>query len=290
MTLYSMTGFGRSEGSVGNRQITVEIKSLNGKQLELNTRISPLLRPYELDLRALLGQELQRGSVDVSIQVKQDGAAKPMTVNTALAKYYYAAMQQISTELDLPQEAALQTLLTMPEVVSPSADVMREQDWLEVKVLVQNAIRQLIRHRRDEGQSLQEDLLARVAQIENLLTEVGPLGPERLERIRNRIRQNLQQSGLEVDENRFEAEIIFYLEKMDFSEETVRLSQHCQYFRDTMQKENLAKGKVLGFIIQEMGREINTLGSKANDAGIQQLVVQMKDELEKAKEQVLNVL
>lgn len=285
-----MTGFGRSEGSVGNRQITVEIKSLNGKQLELNTRISPLLRPYELDLRALLGQELQRGSVDVSIQVKQDGAAKPMTVNTALAKYYYAAMQQISTELDLPQEAALQTLLTMPEVVSPSADVMREQDWLEVKVLVQNAIRQLIRHRRDEGQSLQEDLLARVAQIENLLTEVGPLGPERLERIRNRIRQNLQQSGLEVDENRFEAEIIFYLEKMDFSEETVRLSQHCQYFRDTMQKENLAKGKVLGFIIQEMGREINTLGSKANDAGIQQLVVQMKDELEKAKEQVLNVL
>lgn len=285
-----MTGFGRSEGSVGNRQITVEIKSLNGKQLELNTRISPLLRPYELDLRALLGQELQRGSVDVSIQVKQDGAAKPMTVNTALAKYYYAAMQQISTELDLPQEAALQTLLTMPEVVSPSADVMREQDWLEVKVLVQNAIRQLIRHRRDEGQSLQEDLLARVAQIENLLTAVGPLGPERLERIRNRIRQNLQQSGLEVDENRFEAEIIFYLEKMDFSEETVRLSQHCQYFRDTMQKENLAKGKVLGFIIQEMGREINTLGSKANDAGIQQLVVHMKDELEKAKEQVLNVL
>lgn len=285
-----MTGFGRSEGSVGNRQITVEIKSLNGKQLELNTRISPLLRPYELDLRALLGQELQRGSVDVSIQVKQDGAAKPMTVNTALAKYYYAAMQQISTELDLPQEAALQTLLTMPEVVSPSAEVMREQDWLEVKVLVQNAIRQLIRHRRDEGQSLQEDLLARVSQIENLLTAVGPLGPERLERIRNRIRQNLQQSGLEVDENRFEAEIIFYLEKMDFSEETVRLSQHCQYFRDTMQKENLAKGKVLGFIIQEMGREINTLGSKANDAGIQQLVVQMKDELEKAKEQVLNVL
>lgn len=290
MTFHSMTGFGRSEGSVGSRQITVEIKSLNGKQLELNTRISPLLRPYELDLRALISAELQRGSVDISINVKQDGAAKPMMVNTSLARYYYQAMQQISTTLELPMEEILPTLMNMPEVVSPSSEVLSEHDWLEVKVLVQNTIRQLQRHRSDEGISLYQDLTERVRQIESLLSAVAPFGPERMERIKGRIRQNMQQSGLEVDENRFEAELVYYIEKMDFSEETVRLSQHCNYFKETMEKKEGPKGKVLGFILQEMGREINTLGSKANDANIQQIVVQMKDELEKAKEQVLNVL
>lgn len=290
MSLNSMTGFGRSEGSVGNRQIAVELKSLNGKQLEINTRISPLLRPYEPDIRALLSTALQRGSVDVNINVKQDGASRPMTVNTALARYYFEAMQQISAELQLPQEQILPTLMNMPEVVNASSDVLSEHEWLEVKVLVQNAVRQLQHHRSDEGQSLYADLIKRITQIETLLTAVAPHEPGRLERIRGRIRQNLQQSVMEIDENRFEAELIYYLEKMDFSEEVVRLSQHCHYFKETMEKPTPTKGKVLGFILQEIGREINTLGSKANDASIQQIVVLMKDELEKAKEQVLNVL
>jgi len=290
MTLNSMTGFGRSEGSVGARQIAVEIKSLNGKQLDLNMRISPLLRPYELDLRSLLGAALQRGTLDVSINVRQDGAARPMVVNTALARHYYEAIHQIGESLSLPEEHMLPTLMLMPEVVSADTEALSEHDWLEVKVLVQNAIRQLQRHRSEEGASQATELQKRISAIETLQQQIAPLEANRMERVRGRLLQNLQSTGVQVDENRFEQELIYYLEKMDFSEEQVRLKQHCTYFRDILENTDSSKGKLLGFVLQEIGREINTLGSKANDAAIQQLVVQMKDELEKAKEQVLNVL
>lgn len=290
MALYSMTGFGRSEGSVGPRQVSVEVKSLNGKQMELNTRLSPLLRPYELDLRSLVNTSLLRGTVDVTINIRQDGASRPMSVNTSLAKAYYDAIKQIGEELSLPQEHILPTLMRMPEVVSQDMDVLPEHDWLEVKVLVQNAVRQLMQHRKDEGAMLETELILRIKNIMELLEKVKPLEPERMERLRQRLAQSLQSANVNNDANRFEQELIFYLEKMDFSEEQVRLLQHCNYFLETLQKEDHSKGKLLGFILQEVGREVNTLGAKANHATIQQIVVSMKDELEKAKEQVLNVL
>jgi uncharacterized protein (TIGR00255 family) len=290
--LYSMTGFGRAEAVVNKRQVVVEIKSLNGKQFDIMTKLPPILRSYELDIRSLLNATLMRGTIDLTIMIKQEGASKPMTVNTGLAVFYYQSMQQIAKQLGLPEENMLPTIMRMPEVVAPEQDVLPEAEWLEVKKVIEEAASHLMEHRKHEGDALHKDLHGRIQSIESLLEQILPLEPLRTEKIRSRISQSLNEMvGKDsVDGNRFEQELIYYLERIDFTEEKTRLRQHCQYFHTTVEKAGISKGKVLGFIMQEIGREINTLGSKANDAIIQQIVISMKDELEKAKEQILNIL
>lgn len=290
--LYSMTGFGRVEATINNRQVVVEIKSLNGKQFEVTTKLAPVLRPYELDIRNLINQTLMRGTIDISVSIKQEGASKPMTVNTGLAVYYYQSMQQIASQLNIPEESVLSTLMRMPEVVAADQDVLPEAEWAEVKKVIEQAAQLLMDHRKHEGESLYRDLNLRIANIESLLQQILPLEGERTEKIKSRLTQYLEDAiGKEnVDKNRLEQELIYYIERMDFTEEKTRLAQHCEYFHETINKDTPSKGKVLGFTLQEVGREINTLGAKANQANIQQLVIGMKDELEKAKEQVLNVL
>jgi len=287
-----MTGFGRAESAINEHQVIVEIKSLNGKQFDISPKLAPVLRAYELDIRSLVGGLLLRGTVDLTISVRQEGASRPMTVNTGLARYYYQSMHQIATELNIAEDNILSTLMRMPEIVAADQDVLPEAEWERVKALIEAAAANLTEHRRHEGVSISRDLSHRIVQIESLLEKILPLEAQRTERVRNRIGQALKEmlGSEKIDPNRVEQELIYYIERMDFSEEKTRLAQHCAYFREMMAAESQPKGKILGFILQEIGREINTLGSKANDAGIQQLVVQMKDELEKAKEQVLNVL
>lgn len=290
--LYSMTGFGREEATIEQYQVVVEVKSLNGKQLDINTRLAPMLRPYELDIRSLLNTKLVRGTVDINVTVKQDGVARPMTVNKVLAASYYQSMKSLCEELNLPQENVLATLMAMPEIVAPEQEMLPEQNWEAIKVLIDKAADHLLAHRRVEGESLRQDLVACIQNIEDGLTAILPFEPARIERVRAKINASLEElvGAVNVDNNRLEQELIYYIERIDFAEEKTRLRQHCQYFREVLDSAEDAKGKKLGFVLQEVGREINTLGSKANDADIQKLIVGMKDQLEKAKEQVLNVL
>ncbi len=287
-----MTGFGREEATIGSYQIVAEIKSLNGKQSDVNTRIAPVLRPYEGEIRALVNAKLGRGTIDITISVKQDGVSKPMSINTNLAKSYYKGMLEIATELGLPHENILATLMTMPEIVAPDQEALQEEDWTAMKTVIATAVENLRTHRRVEGVSLQQDLENCIQNIENGLQEILPFEPLRIERLRSKINTSMEEwvAAANIDKNRLEQEMIYYIEKIDFSEEKIRLSQHCNYFREILGNEEEVKGKKLGFVLQEVGREINTLGSKANDADIQKIIVGMKDQLEKAKEQILNVL
>ncbi|MBO9152980.1 YicC/YloC family endoribonuclease [Chitinophaga sp. GCM10012297] len=290
--LKSMTGFGRAEVTRGETTIVAEIKSLNGKQFEVNLKMSPLLKPYEFDIRNLLQQELQRGTLDATINIKQNGATRPVVINTELARYYHTAITAMATELSLPQEDMLNVLMKLPEVVTPASEQMEESEWLEVEKVIRTAVGDMDAHRIDEGAMLEKDLLLRIDNILLYTEKVKELDPLRKDKARTRLEGLLAEYvGKEnVDANRMEQELIFYLEKLDISEELIRLQNHCRYFKDILAEAEAAKGKKLGFVLQEIGREINTTGSKANDAGIQQWVVMMKDELEKAKEQVLNVL
>lgn len=287
-----MTGFGRAEGMVSGKQIIVEIKSLNGKQFELNAKLPPILRMYEMDVRNTLNNSLMRGSIDFNISVRQEGASKPMVINTALAVYYYQGMKQIAESLQINEDNMLSTLMRMPEVVTPEQDAVGAEDWQEIQKIVQTAAENLMEHRKHEGAALEKELSLRIANIEQLLANIIPLEGQRTEKIRNKITQSLREAvGAEnIDPNRFEQELIFYIERIDFTEEKTRLKQHCNYFHEIIKHNDISKGKKLGFILQEVGREINTLGAKANNAEIQQMVIEMKDELEKAKEQVLNIL
>jgi uncharacterized protein (TIGR00255 family) len=290
--LKSMTGFGRAEVTRGETTVVAEIKSLNGKQFEVNLKMSPLLKPYEFDIRNILQQELQRGTLDATINIKQNGATRPVVINTELARYYHSAISSMATELSLPQEDMLNVLMKLPEVVTPASEQMEESEWMEVEKVIRTAVSDMDAHRIDEGAMLEKDLLLRIDNILLYTEKVKELDPLRKDKARTRLEALLAEYvGKEnVDANRMEQELIFYLEKLDISEELIRLQNHCRYFKDILAEAEPAKGKKLGFVLQEIGREINTTGSKANDAGIQQWVVMMKDELEKAKEQVLNVL
>jgi uncharacterized protein (TIGR00255 family) len=292
--LYSMTGFGRAEAHFNGRQVIVELKSLNGKGFELNTsKLSPLVRSWDMDLRGLLSRQIIRGTTEVTINIRQEGAVRPASINMELALSYFQSMKELAQRLRIkePEEEMLATLLRMPEIITTETDTLPEEDWKEIVELVKTAVEKLLQHRRTEGEALEIDLLARMEAIEAGAQKVVPLEGGRIERLKERLLNSLREIGAESkDPNRFEQELIYYLEKMDISEEKTRLAQHCRYFREVVANEDISKGKVLGFILQEIGREINTLGSKANDASIQQIVVGMKDELEKAKEQVLNVL
>jgi uncharacterized protein (TIGR00255 family) len=290
--LKSMTGFGRSEKNVGNKTFLVDIKSLNGKQFELQLKLPAFLKPFEFDIRRLLSANLGRGSVDCMISLKDTGSAKPVTINTDLAKAYYQALAELSAALNLDPSHILSTLVKLPEVITPNSETLTDSEWNDFKTVLLSAIEDLNMHRLDEGRSLEEELLVRINNILKQQEEVIKLEPLRQTKIREGITRLLEENvGKEnYDGNRLEQELIYYIEKIDITEEQVRLKNHCDYFKALLAEEDDSKGKKLSFILQEIGREINTTGSKAYDSTIQKCVVLMKDELEKAKEQVLNVL
>jgi len=290
--LYSMTGYGRAEKSIGEKVFIAELRSLNGKQYDIRIAIPSLLKPYEFEIRNMINEGLMRGSIEVIITIKQNGAEKSALINTALAKSYYEPMRVLAAELGLSQENILNTLLKLPDVIAPSTEVIAEDEWLLFKDVLQSAIDDLNKHRRDEGKSMEDDLYARIANIELQQAAVATLEPQRRIKIKEGLQKVLEENiGKEnYDRNRLEQELIFYIEKIDISEEQVRLKNHCEYFKDVLKENTISKGKKLSFILQEIGREINTTGSKAYDSDIQKCVVLMKDELEKAKEQILNVL
>ncbi len=288
----SMTGFGRTEQSVGDKTFLVDIKSLNGKQFELQLKLPAILKPFEFDIRRLLSDKLTRGSVDCMISLKDTGSAKPVTINTDLAKSYYKPLAELSESLGLDPSHILSTLVKLPEVITPSSETLSETEWEGFQQVLEAAIRDLNLHREDEGKAMAVDLSLRISNILRQQEEIMKLEPLRLQKIREGITRLLEDNvGKEnYDGNRLEQELIYYIEKIDLSEEQVRLKNHCDYFLSVLGAGEESKGKKLSFILQEIGREINTTGSKAYDASIQKCVVLMKDELEKAKEQVLNVL
>lgn len=290
--LKSMTGFGRAEQNAGDKTFLVDIKSLNGKQFELQVKMPAVLKPFEFDIRRILSGQLNRGSVDCMISLKDTGAAKPVSINTGLAKAYYQPLAELSRELNLDPSAILSTLVKLPEVITPSSETLTDKEWKEFQKILQTAINNLNSHRLNEGEMLEQDLVLRINNILGLQQEVVKLEPLRQQKVREGLTRLLEEKvGKEnYDPNRLEQELIYYIEKIDISEEQVRLTNHCDYFKSLLAEKEEAKGKKLSFVLQEIGREINTTGSKAYDSTIQKCVVLMKDELEKAKEQVLNVL
>jgi uncharacterized protein (TIGR00255 family) len=268
------------------------VKSLNGKQFDLRLNIPSSLKPYEVEIRNKLNETLFRGSVECSISIKSNGVAKPVSINKELAKSYYQPIIELANELGIEKENILSTLLKMPDVVSSSNEVLTDEEWDALRNLLQQAIAHLIKHRLEEGKSIEKDLLERVAAIEKQQALIEVVEPNRRTKIKEGLVKLLEQyvGTDKYDNNRLEQELIYYIEKIDISEERVRLTNHCVYFKSILKEAEASKGKKLSFILQEMGREINTTGSKANDVDIQKAVILMKDELEKAKEQILNVL
>lgn len=290
--LRSMTGYGRGEVAINDKIFIVELRSLNGKQFELSLKIPSLLKPFEFEIRNFLAENLVRGSIECTINFKQNGSNKPSSINLDLARSYYNQLKELADGLKADDSQLLASILKLPEVVSTASDVMEDTDWPPLKNVIQDAVHMINRHRKDEGAVLEEELLNRIQNIEILQQKLIALEPKRKQKIRENILKLLEeQVGKDmVDKNRFEQELIYYIEKIDLTEEQVRLTNHCTYFRTLINENEVAKGRKLSFLLQEVGREINTTGSKAYDSEIQKLVVDMKDELEKAKEQVLNIL
>lgn len=287
-----MTGFGRAEQTVNDKTFLVEIKALNGKQLEMNLKIPPLLKSYEFDVRNMLQENLIRGTIDCLITIKQNGTGKPVLINTDLIKSYYQQIDTLANELNIDTNSVLSALLRLPEVVTPSTEILNEDDWKELKKVLEAALKELNHHRAQEGKSIEKELLIRMKNISSQEEEILKLEPQRKQRMKDELVKLLEENvGKEnYDPNRLEQELIYYIEKIDITEEQVRLKNHCEYFKAILDEKDEAKGKKLSFVLQEVGREINTTGSKAYDADIQKCVVLMKDELEKSKEQILNVL
>ncbi|MEO5595032.1 MAG: YicC/YloC family endoribonuclease [Chitinophagaceae bacterium] len=290
--LKSMTGFGRAEKAVGDKTFLIDIKSLNGKQFELMLKMPAFLKPFEFDIRKIISKQLGRGSIDCSINLKESGASKPVSINTELAKAYYKPIAALSAELGLDPSAILSTLIKLPEVITPTGETLTGEEWAVFAKIIEAAIADLNSHRLEEGKSLEKDLLLRISNIQKQQEAVLQLEPQRKIKIKEGLVKMLEENvGKEnYDANRLEQEIIYYIEKIDITEEQVRLKNHCEYFIALLEENNDEKGKKLSFILQEIGREINTTGAKAYDSTIQKCVVMMKDELEKAKEQVLNAL
>ena len=287
-----MTGYGKAVVAYKSKKINVEIKSLNSKQLDLQTRIAPLYREKEMEIRQMVSAELLRGKVDLSMWIEQEAAVTATPINGALIENYYCQIQDISqkTGIPLPQDW-FYTLLRMPDVTtSTEQEVLTDEEWDVACGAVRAALKAIVEFRCQEGAALEKKFAEKIDNIEQLLAQIEPYEKGRVEKIRQRITDGLQQiPGVEYDKNRLEQELIYYIEKLDISEEKQRLTNHLNYFRETM-RDGQGQGKKLGFIAQEMGREINTTGSKSNQAEMQNIVVMMKDELEQIKEQVLNVL
>lgn len=288
----SMTGFGRAEQTIGDKTYLVEIKSLNGKQLDINLKIPPIIKTYEFDIRNLIQEYLLRGTIECLIVIKQNGSARPVVINTDLIKSYYHQIKELAEDLSIDTNSVLAALLRLPEVVSPSNEVLNEDDWNHLKNVIVAALQELNTHRIEEGKSIEKELQLRVMNINKQEEEILKLEPERRKNMKNELKQLLEENvGKDnYDSNRLEQELIYYIEKIDIREEQVRLRNHCEYLLTILNSQEDAKGKKLSFVVQEIGREINTTGSKAYDSDIQKCVVLMKDELEKIKEQTFNIL
>lgn len=287
-----MTGYGKAECILPDKKLSIEIKSLNSKQMDTNTRLPSLYKEKELEIRQIISSELERGKVECSFYYELSEDAASGTINEAVVKSYYNQLYRISGELGLDSSLELlSAVMRLPDTIRTEKPELEDSEWKEVKASLMEALNHVQTFRLQEGKAADADLRQRVEAIAEKLSRIERYEEERISQIRERIGNNLLAylKKDEIDENRFEQELIFYLEKLDISEEKVRLSNHCKYFTETMEDKGPA-GKKLGFISQEMGREINTLGSKANHAEIQRLVVEMKDELERIKEQILNVL
>lgn len=290
MPLQSMTGFGRSQGQFNSRKITIEIRALNSKQFDLNTRLHSFYKEKEFDFRTSLGKQLERGKIDFSIFVEEGAESQTVSINKTLATAYYNELKKLAEEINEPHTNYLDLLIQMPEVLKAERAVLADDEWLYIQNLMNEAVIAFKKFRADEGNTLEKDLTFRIENILGLLSSILISDENRLANMRNRLRNSVE-TAIDpklVDQNRFEQELIFYLEKLDITEEKVRLKTHCNYFIETLLEDS--PGRKLAFISQEIGREINTIGSKANDANIQKSVVLMKDELEKIKEQLNNIL
>lgn len=287
-----MTGFGKSVTEIPGKKITVEVRSLNSKSLDLNLRIPYIYKEKELELRSEVSKQIERGKIDLTVFTESTQESLPVAINKTLAKTYYKELKGLSEELNENSGNLLALVLKMPEVMKAEKEVtaLDEAEWKQVKLSVDKAIEAFQGFRSDEGKILEKEFQTRIGIIATLLEEVLSSDAARIENIRTRIKNNIAElvEKEKIDENRFEQELIYYIEKLDITEEKLRLKTHLDYFTKTMQEPSC--GRKLGFISQEIGREINTIGSKANDSTVQKLVVQMKDELEKIKEQLLNVL
>lgn len=288
----SMTGFGKATCEFGNKKIVVEIKSLNSKQLDLSTRISGLYREKDIEIRTELSQQLERGKIDFALYIDNSGKESVSQINQSVLMAYYEQIKQMAdkTGMELPTNW-FEILLRLPDALKTDVVEMDENEWVVIKTAVSEAIVQLKEFRTQEGKSLENVFVTKINSIASLLEQIAPYENERIEKIKLKLEENLQNLSDKItyDSNRLEQELIFYIEKLDVNEEKVRLKNHLDYFIETMNQEN-SPGKKLGFIAQEIGREINTLGSKSNHSEMQKIVVLMKDDLEQIKEQVLNVL
>lgn len=288
-----MTGYGKAERVFGSKKIIVEVRSLNSKQFDLNLRLPSTYRELEMEIRLKVAKELERGKVDMTVSVEENNELKVMPINDSVFMAYYRQLSDITSKYGIGFNSAeiVPAILLLPEVIKTQREEIIPEEFGAVLQACSNALEALVQFRKQEGAILEKDLLHRVNLIFDYLSRIEPFENQRINDVRKRISESLRQidADITVDDNRFEQEVIYYLEKLDITEEKVRLKQHCNYFTETVNQPDSA-GRKLGFIAQEMGREINTLGSKANNADIQKLVVMMKDELEKIKEQSLNIL
>lgn len=288
-----MTGYGKAVVAYKEKKINVEVKSLNSKSLDLSARIAPLYREKEMEIRRLLAQKLERGKVDFSLWVEKESTVDATPINAALVENYYKQIKEISASTGIPEpEDWFTTLLRLPDVTAKTeVEVLDEEEWLVAQQAINEAIEKLTEFRKQEGAALQKKFTEKIDNITNLLKSIEPFEKNRVPKIREKIIDGLKQiPEVDYDKNRLEQELIYYIEKLDINEEKQRLTNHLKYFHETMKESGHGVGKKLGFIAQEMGREINTTGSKSNQAEMQNIVVKMKDELEQIKEQVLNAL
>lgn len=284
--IQSMTGYGKSVIQLPTKKISIEIKSLNSKNLDLNTRMPSIYREKELEIRKLIASKLVRGKVDFSLYMEITGEETSTQINKTVVKQY---MKQLKEVVDGDETELLKMAIRLPDAVTTERDDIDEDEWKEIATEIDSSLEKIHQYRLDEGKSLEADFLDRVKNISGLLDEVIAMDPDRIDSVRERLTKGISEIKEKVDENRFEQELVYYIEKFDITEEKVRLTNHLDYFSKALKSDD-SNGKKLGFITQEMGREINTIGSKSNHAPMQKLVVQMKDELEKIKEQLLNVL
>lgn len=289
----SMTGFGKTTVESGNKKVVIEIKSLNSKQLDLNLRIPNLYKEKEMEIRSLIKEQLDRGKVDMCIYFDNAESDKDVSINKAVVMQYFNQMVEISNQLGVQpdKDGLLQTIMRFPDTLQVKSEELDDEEWTRLRAGIMQALEEINKFRMQEGKALMKDISHRIELIQNLAAEVPQFESRRVDVIRQKLQEKMNEwtDVKNIDQNRMEQEIIYYLEKLDITEEKVRLANHCKYFMETVEKEE-APGRKIGFIAQEIGREINTMGSKANDHDIQKLVVRMKDELEKIKEQSLNVL
>lgn len=288
----SMTGFGRAEASYSNKEILIEIRSLNSKFTDIRLKIPQNYKEKEVQIRKLVSDNVERGKIEVSMEIRSPEGDEDFSLNVPLFKRYFNELSNLSKELDITNEGLIPAILRLPNVVGSDVGTIEAEEWLQTQSAILNAVKAFNTFRSDEGKAMETDLRLRVNNIQTYLGEIPPFEAERVVKLRERLMKNLEEnfSKEKVDQNRFEQEVIYYLEKMDITEEKVRLGQHCKYFIEQIDAKDAQKGRKLSFISQEIGREINTLGAKAYSSDIQRLVVKMKDDLEKIKEQVANAV